>query len=217
MLNPKVVALPNESRVIHADRVRLGVANPEDRQAALRWLRLQGAVVLEDDTPGLELNYYAQGIEAMTRADLIWEGLPKRADSLQMLVDDAITQARQAERPIHRLVIIGHAGLPGCAALGGTLDDCVFKGRLSAYQKRQLVRLRPYLAQDSEIELRQCVTGFGEQGQRLLTAIHQLTSATAISYLADLHFGDSAAHPTIRVDHDGVRLLPPKKDKRPKK
>ena len=209
--DPPVVRLRNEGRVVDASVLAtLYGENTHQRQAAERWLTRRRAVILNNDQPGLTLRFAADGIEAMTLADRLYEGLPRRAESLQSLIDHAITQARQQRRPIRQLIIIGHAGLPGCAALGSTLDDCVFKGKLSAYQRRQLVRLRPYLADDAEIELRQCVTGSGKEGKRLLTALHQVTGATASSYLADFHFGDSANHPRIRVDRDSVQFIKPK-------
>ncbi|MFN3165881.1 MAG: DUF4347 domain-containing protein [Phycisphaeraceae bacterium] len=204
---PPVVHLPGEARVIDADR--LGALCDDAGQHALlsRWLAERGVAVLDRRGPGLALHYYAQGIDAMTRIDRLWEGLPREAESLQDLVDHAITQAREQGKPIRHLVIAGHAGLPGCAAFGGTLDDCVFDGKLSDYQRRQLARLRPYLADDAEIELRQCVTGRGREGQRLLAALHDVTGAAASSYLADFHFGDSANHPRVRFDANGLKII----------
>lgn len=207
LLNPEATRLPGEAQVVRSDQITPACGTEAGREAVIDWLESTGVAVLDAEGPGLVLNYFAEGIEAMTPADRVWEGLPKRAESMQMLIDDAITRSRRSGRPIDKLVIIGHAGLPGCAAFGGTLEDCVFKGKLSNYQRQQLVRLRPYLGQGSEIELRQCVTGSGKEGQRLLQAIHELTAAAVTSYLADFHFGDSAAHPRIRVDGDGVRLM----------
>lgn len=211
MLSPTPTPLPDESRVVRADEVTSDCGTPAGQAAAIESLKAQGVAVLDTRQPGLELRYFVQGIETMTRVDRLWERWPREAESMQGLIDESITRARQAGRPIQRLVLIGHAGLPGCAAFGGTLDDCVFKGRLTRYQRQQLARLIPYLAPASVIELRQCATGSGEEGQRLLTAIHELTGSTAVSYLADFHFGDSAAHPRIRVDQDGVRLLSPER------
>lgn len=208
--SPYVVPLPNETLVIGSGQLDAICKTPTARRTIDRWLTQRGGIVVNEGHAGLELRYFAQGIEKMTLGDRLWEGLPTPAKSLQSLVDSAISQARETRQPINRLVIIGHAGLPGCAALGGTLDDCVFEGKLSDYQRRQLIRLRPYLARESEIELRQCVTGKGPQGQRLLTAIHQLTGASATSYLADFHFGDSAAHPLVRVDGEGLKIIPPR-------
>lgn len=204
---PPVVYLPGESRVI--DAVHLAAICDDAEQHALlsRWLAERGVAVLDRAGPGLTLHFYAQGIDAMTRVDRLWEGLPREAASLQDLIDHAITRSCEEGRPIGHLVIAGHAGLPGCAAFGATLDDCVFSGKLSDYHRRQLVRLRPYLADDAEIELRQCVTGSGKEGQRLLAALHEITGATASSYLADFHFGDSANHPRVRYDENGLKIV----------
>ncbi len=211
LFDPPVVRLADENSVVRAGVLRaVGTSEPQ-REQVVRWLTDRGVVILRDDLPGLKLHFYAQGIEAMTYTDRLWEGLPRRADTLQGLIDHAITRARAERKAISTLIITGHAGLPGCAALGGTLDDCVFEGKLTDYQQRQLVRLRPYLAADAMIELRQCVTGSGEEGQRLLTAIHEVTGAAAVSYLADFHFGDSDNHPRIHLDNTGVRFISPEK------
>ncbi len=209
--DPPITALPHEAFVIRSDALARACPDDRQRRTAEHWLARCGGVVLNTDQPGVELHFFAEGIEAMTPADRLWEGVPRRAKSLQDLVDHAIRRAREGRRPISRLVITGHAGLPGCAALGGTIDDCVFEGRLSHYQRRQLARLRPYLADDAEIELRQCVTGRGEEGRRLLTALHDVTGAAAVSYLADFHFGDAANHPRVRVDEGGWRIEQPAK------
>lgn len=206
---PRVTPLPDEqlvarSTVIDAMRVDKGFASH-----LLDIWQANGGVILDDRRPGLTLHFYAEGIEAMTLTDKLWEGLPKRSKSLQHLMDEAIGKARKARQPIAHLIIAGHAGLPGCSAWGGTMDDCTFRGRLTTYQRQQLARLRPYLAADAEIELRQCGTGSGKAGQRLLTTIYDITGAAASSYLADFHFGDSAAHPRVRVGADGFEIVKP--------
>ena len=177
--------------------------------AAKAWAT-SGGVILDLEGPGLTLHFYAEGIERMTLTDRVWEGLPRRADSMQDLIDHAITRSRATGRPIGHLIIAGHAGLPGCSAFGGTIDDCTFGGKLSGYQRRQLTRLRPYLAPHAEIELRQCVTGSGKEGQRLLTAIYEITGASTSSYLADFHFGDAANHPRVRVGPAGYEVVKPR-------
>lgn len=209
--SPAVRLLPNERLVVSSGLLGLACDGPGQHALARTLLARFGIKVLEQDGPGLTLRFYVQAIEAMTLADRAWEGLPRRADSMQQLIDEAITQSRAERRPIGQLVIIGHAGLPGCAVFGGTPDDCVFKGRLSAYQRKQLARLRRYLAPDAEIELRQCVSGSGQAGQALLTAVHEMTGAGVSAYLADFHFGDSDAHPRIVVDASGVRSVPAKR------
>lgn len=211
LFDPPVVRLVGESRIVRSAQLDAVCPDRDGRAVLEAWLTNHGVVVLNEGQAGLALHYYVEGIEAMTVADRIWEGLPRKADSLQALVDHAITHARTEHQPIRQIIITGHAGLPGCAALGGTLDDCVFNGNLTGYQRRQLIRLRPYLADDAQIELRQCVTGFGKEGQRLLTALHDLTGATASSYLSDFHFGDSAAHPRVQVNEEGLRHITPKK------
>lgn len=211
LIPPEAELIPGESRVIRSGVLDRLIADSAGRMLVERWLVRGGAIVLNDDQPGLDLHYYAQGIEAMTPTDRLWERWPRRADTIQQLVDQAITQARTTRRPIARLTVTGHAGLPGCAAFGGTVDDCVFRGQPSAYIRSQLVRLRPYLADDAEIELRQCGTGAGIEGTRLLLAIHRLTAARTSSYLSDFHFGDSAAHPRIVADHAGIRFQPPRR------
>lgn len=207
MFSPPITPIHAESRVVRADQVQAICNSTAQQKRVAAWLKARRVTILSVDQTGLALHYYAQGIDTMTQADLLWEGLPRRADSLQALVDHAITRCHATGRPIRRLTIAGHAGLPGCAAFGGTNHDCVFKGRLSAYQRLQLVRLRPYLARDAEIELRQCTTGSGKEGQALLTALHQLTGAAASSYLSDFHFGDSAAYPRVLVDAKGYRVV----------
>jgi len=204
---PAVVRMAHERRVIHADALTRLCENPEQQARVQQWLVQHGIVVLNSDQGGLTLHYFAEGIETMTPADRLWEGLPVRADTLQQLVDHAITQARQTGRPIGHLIVTGHAGLPGCAAWGGTLDDCTFRGELTGYQRLQLRRLQPYLAPDAEIELRQCATGSGARGELLLRSIHHITGVTASSYLGDFHFGDSTNHPRIRFSDEGVSIL----------
>lgn len=204
---PPVVPLERERLVARQGVLDAVCTNAASRGAAERWLSARGVAVLGG--PGLTLHFYAEGIDTMSRIDLLWAGLPRRAASLQDLVDHTIRSARASGRPVRHLIITGHAGLPGCSALGGTLDDCTFEGRLNPYQRQQLARLRPYLALDAEIELRQCVTGSGKEGQDLLTAIHHATGAAASSYLADFHFGDTAAHPRVRVDAQGLTFIPP--------
>lgn len=208
--DPPVVRLADEVLTLRARTLQGLCPDGPRRETVARWLIRRGAVILDDGQADLTLHYFAEGIAAMTATDRAWEGLPRRANSLQDLVDHAITRSRAEARPITTLIITGHAGLPGCAALGGTIDDCVFEGKLTDYQRRQLVRLRPYLASDATIELRQCVTGSGKEGQRLLTAIHQTTGAAAVSYLADFHFGDSAAHSKVRVDREGFTFVKPR-------
>lgn len=90
------------------------------------------------------------------------------------------------------------------------MEDCTFRGKLTSYQRKQLTRLRPYLAEDAQIELRQCGTGSGKEGQRLLTAIYETTGAATSSYLADFHFGDAANHPRVRVGPKGFEIIRPK-------
>ncbi len=209
-LVPRVTPLKGESLVVRSSFIKamplrgLGLGLFQVWQAG-------GGVVLDEDEPGLTLHFYAEGIDAMTLADKLWEGLPKRAKTLQHLIDETIGQARTKRQPVGHLIIAGHAGLPGCSALGGTMDDCTFRGRLTTYQRQQLARLRPYLAADAEIELRQCVTGSGKEGQRLLTAIYETTGAATSSYLADFHFGDAANHPRVRVGSRGFEIVRVKK------
>lgn len=209
-LLPTAKPLENEDLVI---RVALVEALPGwfgVRDTLQRAWVADGGVLLDTSEQGLKLHYYAEGIKAMTTADKLWERLPRRADSMQQLIDEVIGRSRSTSRPISHLSIAGHAGLPGCSAFGGTMDDCTFRGVLSPYQRDQLARLRPYLASDAEIELRQCGTGSGKEGQRLLTKIYQITGASASSYLADFHFGDSAAHPRVRVGPNGLEFINPK-------
>lgn len=209
---PRIVPLEHEDRVLRSAFIESLPSHAALRSIATRVWTSSGGVVLDMDGPGLTLHFYAQGIENMTLTDRVWEGFPRRADTMQGLIDHAITRSREAKQPIALLIIAGHAGLPGCAAFGGTIDDCAFRGRLSGYQKRQLARLRPYLAIESEIELRQCVTGSGKEGQRLLTSIYEITGAATSSYLADFHFGDAAAHPRVRVGDKGFELVRPNKN-----
>lgn len=207
---PKPIALPNEHLVFQA-RLLNALPVPSSVKAYARQIwRANGGAILDPKQGQLTLHFYVQAIKPLTLADRLWEGLPQRADSMQQLIDHAITRARTTSQPIDHLIIAGHAGLPGCCAFGGTLDDCVFEGRLTTYQTQQLARLKPYLARDAQIELRQCRTGSGKQGQQLLTRIYQTTGATTTSYLADFHFGDSNAHPRIRVGANGVTFLKPK-------
>lgn len=206
---PRVTPLPAEHLVLRSTLVE---AMPVGKGFGLHVFRIWqagGGVVLDDDGPGLTLHFYAEGIESMTLADKLWEGLPTRAKSLQHLMDTTIGTARAKGQPIGHLIIAGHAGLPGCAAWGSTMDDCSFRGRLTTYQHQQLSRLRPYLASDAEIELRQCGTGSGEEGRRLLTAIYKVTGVKTSSYLADFHFGDAANHPRVRMGPDGFEILEP--------
>lgn len=207
--DPPVIRMANEQRVIRAQALETICSTPEQASEVSAWLARRGFTVLHTEQSGLTIHLFAEGIEKMTPADRVWEGLPRQATSLQDLVDHSITRARSAGQPIGHLIVTGHAGLPGCSALGGTLDDCTFNGRLTGYQRRQLRRLQPYFTPESEIELRQCVTGSGKEGQRLLTAIHQTTSAAVSSYLSDFHFGDSAAHPRIRIDREGIGFVQP--------
>lgn len=205
---PKVKHLPNEALVV---RSALLDVLPSQRSRVRRLWSSWGGVVLDIEDPGLTLHFYAEGIKAMTLADKVWEGLPTRAESLQDLMDEVIGRARETGQPIRHLIIAGHAGLPGCSALGGQMEDCTFRGVLSTYQREQLTRLRPYLARGAEIELRQCGTGSGKEGQRLLTAIYQATGAATSSYLADFHFGDADNHPRVRVGADGFEIVKPDK------
>lgn len=210
---PPVVRSGQERRVICSAKLDAICDSGHQRRAVERWLTDRGAVVLNADQPGLTLHFFADGIEAMSRVDRAWEGLPQRAQTIQHLIDEAIHQAREARRPITHLIIAGHAGLPGCATFGGTLDDCVFDGRVTDYQRAQLVRLRPYLAKDAEIELRQCTTGSGPEGKALLTTLHRTTGASASSYLGDFYFGLSDRYPRIVVDAEGVSVAAPRKKK----
>lgn len=208
-LSPPVRHLPDERRVIRSAQLDAITSDPAQRTATEAWLAERGAVALSTDQPGLTLHYYANGIEAMTLRDQLWEAMPRRADTMQALIDHAIARARAQRRTIAHLIITGHAGLPGCCAFGGTLDDCAFRGELTLYQRDQLQRLRPYLADDAEIELRQCTTAQGKPGQALLTAIHRATGAAASSYTGDFYFGDSASHPRVLVDADGPSVIEP--------
>ena len=207
-LLPQAMPLEHEGLVVRSSLINALPGTLGIKARLVRVWEDGGGVVLEGDRPGLKLHYYAEGIEAMTLADKLWEGLPKRADSMQALIDEVIGKSRSTGRPISHLIVTGHAGLPGCSAFGGTMDDCTFRGVLSAYQRDQLARLRPYLAVGAEIELRQCGTASGEEGKRLLTAVYEITGATTSSYLADFHFGDSAAHPRIRVGVNGYEVVP---------
>lgn len=204
---PSVAPLKHESLVARSALFDVLPGNASMRATMRSRWQAWGGAVLNTDERGLTLHYYAQGIKAMTTVDKLWEGLPKRADSLQSLMDEAIGRARSTGRPIDHLIIAGHAGLPGCSALGGTLEDCTFRGVLTGYQRRQLARLGPYLASDAEIELRQCGTGSGDEGRRLLDAIYQATGVATSSYLADFHFGDAANHPRVRVGPEGFEIV----------
>ena len=210
-LVPKVAPLPDEHLVARSAFIDAMWVGKGFAPHLFDLWQANGGVILNDRGPGLTQHFYAEGIEAMTLTDKLWEGLPKESKSLQHLMDESIGKARKARRPIARLIIAGHAGLPGCSAWGGTIDDCTFRGRLTTYQRQQLARLRPYLAADAEIELRQCGTGSGKEGQRLLTTIYDITGAAASSYLADFHFGDSAAHPRVRVGADGFEMIKPRR------
>ena len=209
MFVPKVTPLPHEDHVLRSALIDALPGRTSHHLIAERLWTMTGGVILDLDGPGLTLHFYAQGIEKMTLADRMWEGLPRRADTMQDLIDHAISRSRTTGQPIAHLIIAGHAGLPGCSAFGGTIDDCTFRGKLSGYQRRQLARLRPYLARQAEIELRQCVTGSGIEGERLLTAIYEVTGASTSSYLADFHFGDSASHPRVRVGPKGHEVVKP--------
>lgn len=211
LLLPTVTTLEGEDRVVTSSLIEALPGGGRFGSIARGVWSAGGGVVLEDDRPGLVLHYYAEGIKAMTLVDKVWEGLPRRAESLQALIDEVITRARTERRPIGQLIIAGHAGLPGCSALGGQMEDCTFRGRLTTYQRKQLTRLRPYLAKDAQIELRQCGTGSGKEGQRLLTAIYETTGATTSSYLADFHFGDAANHPRVQVGPRGFEIVEPDK------
>jgi len=204
---PRVEPLANEDRVVRSAWFDALPGGAGWRAKARRWWEARGGVVLDLDEPGLVLHFYAEGIKKMTLADKLWEGLPERADSLQALMDAVIGRARETGRPVQHLIVAGHAGLPGCSALGGQVADCTFRGVLSTYQRQQLARLRPYLAPGAEIELRQCGTGSGKEGQRLLTAIYETTGAATSSYLADFHFGDANNHPRVRVGAEGFEIL----------
>ena len=206
---PAIQRLDDERRVVRTAALDAITRTPAQRMAVERWLTRRGAVVLDRAQPGLDLHFHADGIQAMTPVDLIWEGRPKRAKSLQHLVDTLITRCRETRQPIGHLIIVGHAGLPGCCALGETLDDCVFRGILTGYQKRQLNRLRPYFANDAQIELRQCTAGKGKEGILLLKTLHRVTGAAASSYEGDFYFGMSSSHPRIIADDKGVRLIEP--------
>jgi hypothetical protein len=206
---PKVTPLEHEDRVMRSAWLDMLPGGERWHGLVRRWWEAGGGVVLALDEPGLVLHFYAEGIKKMTLADRVWEGLPRRADSLQDLMDEVIGRARETGRPIRHLIIAGHAGLPGCSALGGEMEDCTFRGLLSTYQRQQLARLRPYLAPDAEIELRQCGTGSGKEGQRLLTAIYETTGASTSSYLADFHFGDADHHPRVRVGEKGFEIIKP--------
>lgn len=209
---PSIQPVAYESRIIDRQWIKAVCEGPQQQAIVRAWLDRRDTLVLDRSHDGLTLHFFAEGIKAMTPADRLWEGLPRRADSLQDLVDHAIRRARGSRRPIHKLIITGHAGLPGCSALGGTLRDCTFEGRLSPYQTRQLSRLRPYLCDDAEIELRQCGTGNGPEGTALLRSIHIATGAMVSSYLSDFHFGDSAAHPRIQFSDRGVGFDRPRTD-----
>ncbi|MFK7790215.1 MAG: hypothetical protein AB8C95_12080 [Phycisphaeraceae bacterium] len=206
-LVPRVTPLPGEHLVARSAFIDATPVGKGYGSHLFNIWQAGGGVVLDAGRPGLTLHFYAEGIEAMTLTDKLWEGLPTRAESMQHLMDETIGQSRKARQPIAHLIITGHAGLPGCSAWGGTMDDCTFRGRLTTYQRQQLTRLRPYLASDAEIELRQCGTGSGKAGQRLLTAVYEITGAATSSYLADFHFGDAANHPRVRAGADGFEIL----------
>ena len=201
---PAVIRLPGERLVVDHATLEALAETPGQASAARRWLVGRGWAVLDGGRPGLVLHYHADGVEAMSAADLLWEGLPREAVTMQAMVDEVITRCREAGRPIARLTVTGHAGLEGCAAWGRTLDDCTFRGELTPYQRGQLRRLRPYLAGDAVIELRQCTTAGGQVGLNLLHAVHEASGAAAVSYPGDFPFGQSEGATRIRVDEQGV-------------
>ncbi|MEM1353446.1 MAG: hypothetical protein AAGC44_06665 [Planctomycetota bacterium] len=175
-----------------------------------RIARALGLVILrQDPRHPLTLHVYVEGIDRVARSDWVWEGMPRRMASMQDLIDTAIRRCREAGRPLSMLIITGHSGIGGTAAFGSTLDDCVFRGRLSAYQRDQLARLRPYLADDAVIELRQCSAALGNEGTRLLTQVHQASGAAVTGYFGDFYFGKTNQVVKKQVDEQGVGLLRP--------
>ena len=196
-----------EARVIHQSTLEAIAGLADDStlrgaaaQALAHWLTRYHFVVLETrpggdraapTTPGLVVHVHAPAIEAMSRTDLLWEGRPRPAHSLGRLIDYVIFSARDQGRPLQRLIITGHAGLPGCCALGSRLEDCVFNGRLSPHQAQQFRRLRPYLADHAVIELRQCGSAAGKAGDRLLASIHEAAGCSVVGYPHDFRFGFS--------------------------
>lgn len=198
--------LRHEGRVFRA----AWIPDPAHHQACAGLLSRYGFAVLDASRPGVTLHLHAPAIEPMTWRDLLYEGRPDTADSLGQVVDLAITRARDGGVFIERITLTGHAGLPGCCALGARLDDCVFDGRLSDVQTRQLRRLRPYLAEDAVIEIRQCGSAAGDAGTALLTAIHRAARCTVISYVGDFRFGFSGRAAIKRIDTEGrVEVVEP--------
>lgn len=168
---------------------------------------LDVVVLRHDPADPLTLHVYVEGIDVLARSDWLWEGMPRRCDSMQELIDLAITRCRATGRPLSHLIIVGHSGVGGTAAFGSSLDDCVFRGRLSPYHRDQLARLRPYLADDAVIEIRQCTAALGNDGTRLLTQIHQASGAAATGYFGDFYFGKANAIVRKQVDQHGVALV----------
>lgn len=199
LLVETVRPLRHESRVIRAHWIQ----DPAHTQACAGLLSRYGFAVLDQEKPGITLHFHAPAIEPMSWVDLLYEGRPATAHSLGRVVDQAIAQARDQGVLIERITLTGHAGLPGCCALGARLEDCVFNGRLSETQTRQLRRLRRYLAEDAVIELRQCTSAAGDEGTALLTAIHRAARCTVVSYVGDFRFGFSGRATIKRVDAEG--------------
>jgi len=214
--SPVAQPRPGEQFVLQHHRLlahaRLVNPHPKDHAPAYRDLvrlaRVLNLTVLrEDPDQPLTLHVYVEAIDPITRADWLWEGMPRRCDSMQDLIDTAIQRCRTTGRPLSKLIITGHSGVGGTAAFGSTLDDCVFRGRLSPYHRDQLARLRPYLANDATVEIRQCTAALGEDGTRLLTQIHQTTGATVTGYFGDFYFGKTSKIVKKQVDHRGVMLI----------
>lgn len=207
---------PGERYVLHHHRLLVHARKfnppPDDPAPAYRDLariaRALNLTVLRDDPADpLTLHVYVQAIDPLTHTDWLWEGMPRRADSMQHLIDTAIARCRTTNRPLSQLIITGHSGVGGTAAFGSTLDDCVFRGRLTPYHRDQLARLRPYLADHATIEIRQCTAALGEDGTRLLTQIHLTTGATATGYFGDFYFGKTGEVARKQVDQHGVALV----------
>lgn len=218
LAGPPVLAQAREARVLRHEQLLAYAQSfaPDAETAAAGYRDLHrlatalGFAVLRDNGQPLTIHVYCDAIEPLAAGDKIWEGLPRRVDSTQHLIDLAIARCRATGKPLARLIILGHSGVGGTGAFGSTPDDCVFRGRLADHQRQQLARLRPYLAEDAVIELRQCSAGQGHEGTRLLEQVHAATGAAAESYFGDFYFGKTDREPRKRVDAEGVRVIRPR-------